>query len=105
MRQRGSAAGRAPACGAISALEAIVAGLRAPSGRRVLADPPVGRFAQQVGVAGVPAVLLDQVAGSLRRLAWRPSGCAMCTDWPSPPFTRAALSLARDRSTALSHRS
>ena len=35
---------------------------RAPSGRRVLTDATVDGFAEQVGVAGVPAVLLDQVA-------------------------------------------
>jgi hypothetical protein len=45
-----------------SAREAIVPGLRAPSGGRVLTDSPVDRFAQQVGVAGMPAILLDQVA-------------------------------------------
>ena len=42
--------------------DAKLAGLRAPSGGRVFTDPPVDRFAQQVGVAGVPAILLDQVA-------------------------------------------
>jgi hypothetical protein len=35
---------------------------RAPSGGRVLASSPVDRLADQVGVSGVPAVLLGQVA-------------------------------------------
>src|SRR6185369_233177 len=43
-------------------LHAIVASPGPPSGRRVLAGPPVHRFPEQVGVPGVPAVLLDQVA-------------------------------------------
>jgi hypothetical protein len=33
----------------------------APPVRRILADPPVHRLAEQVRVPGVPAVLLDQV--------------------------------------------
>jgi hypothetical protein len=33
-----------------------------PSGRRVLADQSVHSLAEQVGVPGVPTVLLDQVA-------------------------------------------
>ena len=39
-----------------------VTGRRLPTGGRILARPAVDRFADQVGVAGVPAVLLDQVA-------------------------------------------
>jgi hypothetical protein len=33
-----------------------------PTSRRVLTDEPVHGLAEQVGVPGVPAVLLDQVA-------------------------------------------
>src|SRR5690606_27274345 len=40
----------------------IVPGAGPPSGRRAFTDPAVHRFPQQVGVPGVPAVLLDQVA-------------------------------------------
>ncbi len=45
-----------------SAVDAIAAGLRAPSGGRVLTDSPVDRLTYQVGVAGVPPILLDQIA-------------------------------------------
>src|SRR3712207_1573112 len=48
--------GRAPRSGAPPGPD----GTRARRG--VLADPPVHHLAQQVGVASVPAVLLDQVA-------------------------------------------
>jgi len=39
-----------------------VAGPGLPSSRRVLAGSPVHRFSEQVGVPGVPAIFLDQVA-------------------------------------------
>ena len=37
-------------------------GDRVPSGERVLTDSPIARLAYQVGVAGVPPMLLDQIA-------------------------------------------
>ena len=62
----------------------------AASGPEVLTDETVDRFAEQVCVPGVPAVLLDQVADSRRRLAWCPSGVATSPSWSRPPSASAA---------------
>ena len=72
----------------------------APSGRRVLADPAVDGLAEQVGVAGVPAVLLDQVADEPAQAGVVAVGPPTWTSWSSPPSASAASSRARERSTA-----
>ena len=75
-----------------------------PAGRRVLADAAVDGLAEQVGVAGVPAVLLDQVADEPAQAGVAALvGAGHATGWSSPPSARAAASRARDRSTAPSH--
>ncbi len=48
---------------------------RTPPGGRVFADAPVHGLAEQVGVPGVPAVLLDQVTEE-------PAQAGMATVWP-----------------------
>ena len=45
-----------------------------PSGRRVLTDQAVHSLAEQVGVPGVPPVLLDQVADQAAQAGMAPVG-------------------------------
>ena len=74
-------------------------GLRPPVERRVLADAPVDDLAQQVGVAGVPAVLLDQVEQQPPQVAWLPVGVAV-GDRPVQARRRPARSSSRSRDRA-----
>ena len=76
------------------------AGAGPPAGRRVLTDEAVHRLAEQIGVPGVPAVLLDQVADQPAKAGVAAVGPDTWTSWSSPPSARAASSRARDRSTA-----
>src|SRR5262249_37962305 len=64
-------------CGyARSADQAWSVGFWLPAGRRVFPDQPVDGLAEQVGVPGVPAILLDQVADQPAQAGMTPIGPA-----------------------------
>ena len=71
-----------------------------PARRRVLPDEAVHGLAQQVGVPGVPAVLLDQVADEPAQAGVPAVVVGDVDELVEPAVGQRRVHLARDRSTA-----